>query len=145
MKCVPKPHWTLLLWNILWQWLFLILLPAQARQNTMPEPPATYYGLVQAGSGFIPTAGMTVTAWISETLCGKATTQAVGENVVYSIDVEADWATAPGCGAPVRRIVFQMDGRMIAPAVLWDDRQLGPVALHQGWQVYLSLIVKLLR
>jgi len=124
MKRVPKPRWTSLLWGILWLWLFLTLLPAQARQENMPEPPATYYGLLQAGSGFTPTSGMTVTAWISETLCGKAPTQAIDEDVVYSIHVEADWAAAPGCGTPGREIRFVVDAYPMQPLALWDNTQI---------------------
>ncbi|MGC9397019.1 MAG: Ig-like domain-containing protein [Anaerolineae bacterium] len=132
MRRIPKSHWTPWLWSILCLWLFLSLLPAQASQQNAPDPPATYYGLLQAGSGFTPTSGMTVTAWISGTLCGKAPTQAVDEDVVYSINVEADWDAAPGCGAPGREIHFTVGDYPMQPLALWDNSQVHALDLFPG-------------
>ncbi len=123
MQRVPKSHWPPWLWGTLCLWLFLNLLPAQAQQQNTPDPPATYYGLLQAGSGFTPTSGMTVTAWISGTLCGRAFSQTNSEDVVYTINVEADWDAAPGCGAPGREIHFTVGGYPMQPVALWDNSQ----------------------
>ncbi len=124
MQRVPKLHWIPWLWSLLCLWLLLSLLPAQAQQQNMPEPPATYYGLVQAGPDFTPAPGMTMTAWISGTLCGEAQTQEASGEVIYSIDVEIDWAAAPGCGASGREIRFKVGIYPMQPLALWDNSQL---------------------
>jgi hypothetical protein len=108
----------------------------------MPDPPATFYGPVLAGSGFSPTASMTVTAWISDTLCGQARTLEVEGQVVYAVDVQPDWTEAPGCGAPGRQVSFQVDSQMMTPTAAWDNGRLHELALRPGWRIYLPLILR---
>ncbi|MEE8391306.1 MAG: proprotein convertase P-domain-containing protein, partial [Anaerolineae bacterium] len=95
----------------------------RAANNTFPLPPATFYGVVLAGSGFTPTLGMELSAWISGTLCGQAQTQKVGGQVVYAINVQADWANAPGCGALGREVRFEVDLQPMRPTAWWDNGQ----------------------
>jgi hypothetical protein len=100
--------------------------PAPVLQATPvpPMPPATYYGLILEGYGFTPTVGMTVTAWIGGHLCGQATTRQVGEDIGYSIDVQADWDAAPGCGAEGRIVNFYVTTHLMKPKVVWNNSQL---------------------
>jgi hypothetical protein len=115
---------------------------------TMPLPPATFYGAVLPGSGFAPTPGMQVTAWISGNSCGRAETMAVGEQVVYAINVlaegdgEDDRGTAAGCGAPGRDVTFRVDSRLMVPRVAWDISRLWEVTLQPSWAVCLPLVVR---
>jgi hypothetical protein len=115
---------------------------------TMPLPPATFYGVVLPGPGFAPAPGMEVTAWINGHLCGQAETMAVGEQVVYAVNVlaegddENDRGTAAGCGAPGREVTFVVDSQLMVPRSAWDISQLWEVTLQPGWPVYLPLVVK---
>ena len=115
---------------------------------TLPLPPDTFYGAVLAGSGFAPTSGMTVTAWIDGHLCGRAETMAVGGQVVYAVNVlaegdgEDDRGTAAGCGAPGREVTFVVGSRLMVPRIAWDISRLWEVTLQPGWPVYLPLIVR---
>jgi hypothetical protein len=121
---------------------------SMAADVTVPLLPATFYGVVQPGSGFVPTPGMEVTAWISGNSCGRAETMAVGGQVVYAINVlaegdgEDDRGTAAGCGAPGREVTFRVDSRLMEPRVAWDISRLWEVTLQPGWPVYLPLVVK---
>jgi uncharacterized repeat protein (TIGR01451 family) len=104
--------------------ILLLFLAVSPESTAQPNPPATYYGQVQASAAFTPIVGMAVTAWVSDTLCGQAQTQDVGGDVGYTIDVQPDWADAPGCGRPGREVRFKVDGCPMRPLALWDNGQL---------------------
>ncbi len=110
-------------------------------QSAMPMPPATFYDALSGADDWSPVGGMAVTAWIDGHLCGQTTTRAVDGRVVYAVNVFAE-STINGCGAPGKPVVFQVDGRVMAPIALWDDRQLWLLTLRPAWRVYLPLIVK---
>ncbi len=112
-------------WSLACGLLLLAFLPLRAETalNFFPDPPATYYGQVAASADFTPTVGMSVIAWISETLCGQSETQALGADVIYVIHVQSDWSMAPGCGAPGRDIRFKVDGILMQPLTIWDNSQ----------------------
>ena len=112
------------------------------RDLPMPNPPATFYGPVLAGPGFIPIPDMAVTAWISDTLCGQAQTLEVEGQVVYAVDVQPDWEDAPGCGAPGRRVSLRVGLQTMATTAAWDNRRLQELALRSSWRSYLPLILR---
>jgi hypothetical protein len=114
----------------------------QSPQNVQ-SPPATYYGPVLAGQGFTPTAEMAMTAWVNGNLCGQGQTMENDGQVVYSIHVLADGpGGATGCGAPGKDVTFWVGVQTMAPAAVWDNRQLWELALRPGWRVYLPLVLK---
>ena len=82
-----------------------------APEVAMQSPPATYYGPVLAGTGFAPSEGMTVTAWIDGHLCGRSQTLDIDGQVMCAINVFAegpgDWA---GCGTTGRLVRLYVEG-----------------------------------
>ncbi len=107
------------------------------------NPPATYYGRIEAGPGFAPVAGMEVMAWIDGSLCGQSNTLDVNGQIVYSINVFADGpGNASGCGAPGKQIKFQVGGLDMAPPAAWSNDQLWELALRPANRVYLPLVLK---
>jgi hypothetical protein len=111
--------------------------------QSMESPPATYYGAVMAGQGFIPTAGQTVSAWVKGKRCGQGRTMEVDGEVVYSIHVFADGpGGAAGCGEPDRAVRFRVGVQAMWPAAAWDNRRLWELPLHPGARIYLPLILK---
>jgi len=83
-------------------------------------PPATYYGAV-IGNGF--TAGMSVEAWIGNTLCGQSQTQWVNGQLMYLLKVESEGPGANhlGCGAAGRVVTFKVNGQILGTAALWNN------------------------
>jgi hypothetical protein len=94
------------------------------------SPPATYYGVVQAGSGFTPTAGMSVMAYVNSTICGQGQTQNVGGQIVYHVNVFAAGNENGGnCGVLGRTVTFQVGARVMTTTAAWDDRRVWNVIL----------------
>ena len=122
---------TFSLWGAILTFVFFLSIPFYTARASppYPDPPATYYGQILAGPGFTPMAGMSVTAWITECVCGMAQTQESGGAIVYAIHVEADWDVALGCGTPGREVRFEADTKPMKPAVLWGNSQLHEVNL----------------
>jgi len=117
---------------------------AQGSSDGFPYPPATYYGPVAAGDGLVPAAGMTVTAWVSGTLCGQSVlTDVAGYGVAYVVDVMAeDWGAHAGCGALGREVMFRVNGRDMASSAIWDNNRLWELTLRPPSRVYVPLIVR---
>ncbi|MCA9999473.1 MAG: hypothetical protein KDE56_27105, partial [Anaerolineales bacterium] len=88
-------------------------------------PPATYYGWVTAAAGFIPAAGMEVTAEIDGNICGQTIVQAHDGQLAYVLEVQAEkvFGTANGCGAEGRTVVFKVDGLVMDDDAVWDTSQ----------------------
>jgi hypothetical protein len=80
--------------------------PTEAGVSAPFSPPATYYGQVRPGPGFVPARGMPVTAWIGDRLCGQSATLESGGQIAYVVDVVG---TGPGgvagCGIPGRALL----------------------------------------
>jgi hypothetical protein len=122
----------------------------RASGSDLPFPPATYYGAVQSSAAFTPTAGMTVTAWMDDHLCGQgAVTETETYGIVYVVDVlAADLGDAAGCGAPGREVSFQVGAQAMVPTAVWSNSQLWELALSPkeypapGERVYLPLIMR---
>jgi hypothetical protein len=107
------------------------------------NPPATYYGQVEAGAGFAPAAGMEVTAWIDGALCGRTKTVMIDGQVVYALNVFAQGpGSAAGCGALGKQITFQAGGRDMAAVASWDNDRLWALALRPTGPVYLPLVLR---
>ena len=99
-------------------------------------PPATYYGTLKPGGGFSPASGVSLTAWIDGHLCGQALTREQGGQIVFSLDVPVEDVTAnPGCGAPGRRVTFQVGDQDMLPAITWDNNQVTNITLRHDSSV----------
>ncbi len=106
-------------------------------------PPATFYGVVEPGDDFTPTAGMPVTAWIGGNLCGIGQTKEVDGQVVYVVSVNAEEGSSPGCGAPGRVVAFRVDDHRIRTQAVWDNTHLTALALRvASFQLFLPVIVR---
>lgn len=112
--------------------LCIVLLAARGTEPAGAGPatgtvPATYSGLVLAGPGFTPAAGMRVIASINSHECGESLTQLIDDQVVYSINVVAE---GPGgvsnCGAADRMMLFRIASIPMAPIAIWN----AVIALH---------------
>jgi len=93
-------------------------------------PPTTFYGQVMSSSDFRPEAGMIVTAWIDGKRCGQGPILQEGDQLVYSINVEADSVGHVGCGRPDAEVVFQIDTQALGPSGRWDNTQLSELNLQ---------------
>lgn len=97
----------------------------------IPLPPAMYYGRVLLGSDFVPEAGMTATASVGDTVCGRGITRVIDGAVVYSVNVSADGpGAATGCGAVGRPVVFQIGSHRMATAAAWDISRVWELSLR---------------
>jgi uncharacterized repeat protein (TIGR01451 family) len=115
----------------------------QAAANSLHSPPATYYGAVLPGPGFEPTAGVPVTAWVADRLCGQGQVLEVNGQAVYSVNVLAEGpGGSAGCGASGRRVVFKVGTQAMVPTTMWNDGWVWELPLNSGFHVYLPLVVK---
>jgi len=114
-----------------------------AAASSVPQPPATYYGAVLASTGFTPTVGMTVTAWVEGNVCAwtKTQTQTLDgpEELVFVVDVPAQDVGATGCGAPGRMVSFEIESRGIVYKALWNNDRVWKLPSPQ---VYLPLMLR---
>ena len=156
-----KGYWIRATENVTW---YISPAPALAMASfsEIPPPPATYYGVLLAGADFVPTAGMTVTAWVDGSMCGQGQTLEVDGEIVYSIHVLAeDENTGVGCGVPGETVTFQveepatpamgmmmashMGATVMATTVEWDNDELVEIALDPDWngqwRIYLPLFL----
>lgn len=90
-------------------------------------PPSTFYGSVTDAAGPVD-AGLTVEAWVGNTLCGsKGKTEFVGEGsarvTVYSVDAVSKEQT-PGCGAEGVDVRIKIGDRFAPNTGKWKA---GPV------------------
>ncbi|MCX6032112.1 MAG: hypothetical protein NT169_22795 [Chloroflexi bacterium] len=94
-------------------------------------PPATYYGQVRPGPGFVPAIGMSVTAWIGDHLCGQSGIIESNGELWYTVNVVGEGPGGiVGCGAPERAIIFQIDTQFMAPTAWWDNDQIHDLPLE---------------
>jgi hypothetical protein len=108
-------------------------------------PPATYYGRVEAGRNFVPTAGMTVTAWVNENLCGRGELLEIGGEVVYSVHVFGDGPElAAGCGTPGQKVAFKVDSQAMEPIAAWNNNEVWQLDLSPSEEriIYLPLVMR---
>jgi hypothetical protein len=104
------------------------------------NPPATYYGVVPGGDGFTPVESQEVLALVGETVCGRGRTRAVGEQIVYSVNVNAvGTGDQAGCGTTGRTVRFQVAGRLMATTAPWDDTNLTRLDLETRVAARVSL------
>ncbi|MFZ1490502.1 MAG: hypothetical protein WAS51_11210, partial [Ilumatobacteraceae bacterium] len=109
------------------------LLPPLAR--SLVSPPALITGTIEPGSGFSPTAGLTVTAWIKGRACGDGSTLVMTNGISYisySVMVRAaDEDPWSGCGVPSAVITFSLESLALsAPTpVTWNNSAATAVTL----------------
>jgi len=97
--------------------------------NAQFDPPSTVFGSVADSAGAVP-AGLTVEAYIGDTLCGtKGRTEFTGDGAarvtVYVVDVVSESQIA-GCGVTGRDIRVKIGDRFAAQTAKWVP---GPVQL----------------
>jgi hypothetical protein len=110
-----------------------------------PFPPATYYGEVWGGDGFVPEAGEEVLAWVEGHLCGRGETVAMGDQVGYAVHVFAASSEHAGCGMPGQVVTFEVGGYGMAESALWDTSQIWRLDLspeQERYKVYLPLTLR---
>ena len=93
-------------------------------QSIMPAPPMTIYAVVDGQS---PVPGQVVTATIGGVRCAETTTRAVGEQVVYALDVPTT-SEQRGCGTPGALVDVTLNGQRVGQ-VSWAS---GPQPLGVG-------------
>jgi len=103
------------------------------------DPPATYYGVVEASSSFTPRAGLVVTAKVNGQLCGQGQTFNVSGQIMYRVIVLAD-SDLPGCGTEGRTVALQVAGQGITTMVIWSNTQVGYAPLKASAQLFLPLV-----
>jgi hypothetical protein len=86
-------------------------------------PPATFYGWVTPTVDFVPTAGISVTGWIGNELCGTSTIQEVSGRLAYVLSVGSEDITNPssGCGREGEMVQFMVGEWMMDNAHIWDN------------------------
>jgi len=103
-------------------------------------PPATLYGIVPARDGFVPMAGVTLTAFINGVACGQAVTLDYGGQIVYVLHVFAEGLGTEGCGAS-GRVVTVKAGATTLGTVTWSVGTVQEVTLAPAnLQLFLPLI-----
>ena len=108
---------------------------SQALAGPVPDKfdvPATYYGPVLDGYDFTPATGVTVTAWITDNLCGQSQTLESAGEVVYAIDVQGlgPGGVDVGCGAVGRVVTFYIGTQEMTPIAVWNNGQLWELPLY---------------
>jgi len=98
------------------------------RENTLLEPPATFYGPIHPIDGFTAAVGMKIQAHMNGELCGQSTVQEFDLNgdgsylTVYKIQVAPD--NTNGCGQAGQNVSFTVAGQLYGDySATWDDSQ----------------------
>jgi hypothetical protein len=122
--------------------------PAPSAQlASLPTPPATFYGSVEAEEGFTPQAGMPVMAKVGDAVCGRTTTQEVDGQIVYVLDVlAASSGSSTGCGTTGSQVTFEVGGTPMGTAAAWDNSSSHALPLRltpaAAQTLYLPLVVQ---
>jgi hypothetical protein len=112
-------------------------------ESTLPNPPATYYGLLEPTDTFQPVAGMQVTATISETVCGESEVQLIEGKPAVRIHVEAEWIGGnEGCGKPGRLVTLTVGSSRLPETYVWDNTRVHNLNGQDDRTVYLPLVVR---
>ena len=103
-----------------------------ALASSVPTPPATYYGTLQPSPSYTPKTGVTVEAWIGNTVCGKSQTRLVGGHVIYSVAVSAAGEEGlASCGTQGRTVSIHIE--MLTLTTLWDNSQVWNMETHWAY------------
>ena len=97
---------------------------------TPSYPPAIYYGTVTPSTDFTPVAGMPVTAWVNDQLCGQGRTLSIEGQIVYKVDVLAGGISDHiDCGALGRTVTLKVDVYPMLPKPIWSNSQVTNLVL----------------
>lgn len=122
------------------------MVTAAVADRGLPTLPTTYYGAVLASQTFVPSAGMSVVAYVNGRSCGQGQTREVDGQIVYAIDVWADGLdNAAGCGMTGSRVTFQVGSYVMENTTAWDNMQVWEVALSSSLpqnSLYLPLVTR---
>ncbi|HSH04381.1 MAG TPA: LamG-like jellyroll fold domain-containing protein, partial [Anaerolineae bacterium] len=85
-------------------------------------PPMTIFGPVWSTAEFVPTAGMTIEAYVNDVLCGTGTLVEWQGALAYQLQVKAN--SGDGCGLTGATVHFAIDGQMLwGGEAVWDSSQ----------------------
>jgi len=103
-------------------------------------PPAVFYGDVLPADDFVPVAGMEVTAWVGDKLCGQSQVQERDSQLVFAIQVAAD----PGCGGADSLVAFRISGTPMLLQWRWDNTAaiFVPLTTHLPYGIYIPIITR---
>jgi hypothetical protein len=111
----------------------------ESEADSLPVPPATYYGAITAD---VPLrAGMQVTASVDGKACGFGRTIVVDGTYVYTVNVSADGDGTSGCGAAGRVVTFKVGKYPMLVARPWSGSGVWEQPLV-GHRVALPLVGK---
>jgi len=119
------------------------VLTAAADQSVVP--PSAFYGLAATSSDFTPLAGMEVTAWINNKLCGRSQIQTMNEQLGYVIHIEADTGgDSSGCGMIGREIEFKVGNVPMAIPGIWNNTNIHYLPLLSKFDhlLFMPLVVR---
>jgi hypothetical protein len=91
--------------------------------------PALYHGTVEDRAISASATGVPVVARVDGRVCGQGVAWAEGGRMRYFVAVLADGPGAQGCGAPGRRVTFEVGGKVMATTATWDGRSTGQFRL----------------
>ena len=94
------------------------------------DRPMIVYGQVQAGQTFTPSAGMPISAYIDDKLCGEGEVEMQNNQLSYVIQVEAEGDNGEGCGSSNQPATFFVAGQQMEGTVTWRDDQAQYLALE---------------
>jgi hypothetical protein len=106
---------------------------ASLHLSTLQAPPATFYGWITSTTGFTPTVGMAVTAWIGGNLCGQTTIQQYSDGrLYYALQVMSENLVggSNGCALERDNVVFHAGNWVMNHDHPWLD--------HLAWYHPLS-------
>ncbi len=115
----------------------LAAIPSEAIRSSVPNPPATYYGILRPGLGFTPEVGTPVEARIGNLVCGRSQTRLIDGQIVYSVAVSAVGdGEQVGCGRQGHPVTLQIG--TLTLTTVWDNSQVWNAEPH--W-LYLPQII----
>jgi len=109
--------------------------------TSFPTPPMVVYGWITPTGELAATVGMSVTAEMSEVVCGQAPIENLEGNLGYALQV----SSSDECGNVGGTVVFKIDGQILDHNRTWDDTQAWchplTVIKHESY-IFLPIILK---
>ena len=94
-------------------------------QRSLALPPMTVYGWITPTNNFSAQAGMSVTAWIGNQLCGQTNIVELEGKLAYVLQVKG-WSYLNGsspCGLEGAIVSFRVGIQPLETALVWDNTQ----------------------
>lgn len=111
--------------------------------QSLPIPPATFYGQLEPWLHGTPRVGMTIEARINGVVCGQTQTRAVDDQIVFVIDVVAAGSgSTEGCGVPGRHMTFWLDDQVLPIQATWNNARPRDIASLRVERLFLPFIAR---